>query len=158
MNDEGVVEAGIGRGVVEGAGVTGFRVGGREDQAREAGGVGGTGTHGAWFEGGVESAAGQAPATKGGGGATNCQQFGVCRGVPGSLALVGGDGQDLPSPGDHGPDRDFPFIGGIPSGEQGAAHHHEVGFGKLPCCLLCHKFDDNSTLPRVVAGTSTPSQ
>jgi hypothetical protein len=49
LNDDGVVEAGIGRGVMEATGVAGFGIGGSEDQAREAGGVGGAGAHGAWF-------------------------------------------------------------------------------------------------------------
>jgi hypothetical protein len=34
VNNEGVVETGIGRGVMEGTGVAGFGVGGCEDQAR----------------------------------------------------------------------------------------------------------------------------
>src|SRR4028118_821522 len=48
--EEGMVQAGIGGDVVEGTGVSGFGVRGGVDQAREPGGVGGAGAHGAGLE------------------------------------------------------------------------------------------------------------
>src|SRR5215207_93590 len=118
FDEYGVVEAGVGRSVVEGTCVSGFGIGGRVDQAREAGCVGGAGAHGARLQGGVEGTAGQAPAACSGGCATNGEEFSVCGWVPGSFALVGGDGQDLPSPGNDSPDRNLALFGGVFRSEQ----------------------------------------
>src|SRR5215203_3271755 len=107
FDEEGVIEAFVGGDVVEGSGVSGFRIRGRVDQARETARVGGARAHGARLQGGVEGATGQAPAACGGGCATNGEEFSVCGWVPGSFALVGGDGQDLPSPGNDSPDRNL---------------------------------------------------
>ena len=87
-----MIEAGVGGGIVEGAGVSGFRIRGRVDQARETTCVGGAGTHGAWLQGGVEGAARQSPATSDGGSTTDREELGVGGGIPCSLALVAGDG------------------------------------------------------------------
>src|SRR5215204_5426796 len=143
-DEYGVVEAGVGRSVVEGTCVSGFGIGGRVDQAREAGCVGGAGAHGARLQGGVEGTACQAPAACSGGCASDGEELCVCGGVPCCLALVGGDGQDLPSPGDDGSDWNLPHLGGILCGEQGAAHHYEIrtfsGVGLDP---LVHGADDS---------------
>lgn len=93
--------------------------------------MGGAGAHGAWLEGDVEGAAGQAPAAEGGGCATDREQLGVGCGVTCGLAFVGGDGKDLVSPRDHGPDRNLALPCGFPGGEQGTAHHRKVGLGEL---------------------------
>jgi hypothetical protein len=75
--------------------------------------VGGAGAHGARFQGGVEGTACQSPASGSGGCPTDGEEFGVgCR-ITCCLALVGGDGQDLLSPGDDGPDRDLTLFGGL---------------------------------------------
>jgi hypothetical protein len=123
FDEEGVVEAGIGGDVVESAGVSGFGIGGRVDQTRETACVGGAGAHGAWFQGGVEGASGQAPASNSGGCTTDRKKFGVGSGVSGSLTFVGGNCQDLPSPGDDSPDGNLALFGRALSGEQGQAHH-----------------------------------
>src|SRR5215208_8257349 len=99
FDDEGMIEAGVGGGVVEGACVSGFGIRSRVDQTRETACVGCAGAHGAWFQGDVEGAACKSPAACGGGCPTDGEEFGVGGGVPCSLALVGGDGHDLPSPG-----------------------------------------------------------
>ena len=65
FDDEGMIEAGIGGGVVEGTCVSGFGIRGRVDQTREAARVGGAGAHGARFQGGVEGTACQSPAACG---------------------------------------------------------------------------------------------
>src|SRR5829696_10558390 len=91
FDDEGMIEAGVGGGVVQGACVSGFGIRSRVDQTRETACVGGAGAHGAWFQGGVEGAACQSPAARGGGCTTDRQKLGVCGGIPSSLALVGGD-------------------------------------------------------------------
>jgi hypothetical protein len=64
-------------------------------------------------------------------------------GIPHSLTLVGCYGQDLPSSGDYGPDRNLALLGGILSGEQGTAHHGDVGLGVIPCRWR-HEADDSS--------------
>jgi hypothetical protein len=126
FDDEGMIEAGVGGGVVQGACVSGFGIRSGVDQTRETACVGCAGAHGAWFQGGVEGAACKSPAACGGGCPTDGEEFGVGGGVPCSLALVGGDGHDLPSPGDDGPDRNLTLVRSVLSGEQGAAHHGEV--------------------------------
>jgi hypothetical protein len=133
FHGEGMIEAGVAGGVVEGAGVSGFGIRGRVDQSRETACVGGAGAHGAWFQRGVEGAACQSPASCGDGCPTDGEKFGVGGGIPCSLALVGGDGQDLPSPGDDGSDGNLTLFGGILSGEQGAAHHGEVALRRIVC-------------------------
>ena len=92
FDDEGMIEAGVGGGIVEGAGVSGFGIRGRVDQTRETTCVGGAGAHGARFQGGIEGAACQSPAASGGGCTTDREELGVGGGIPCSLALVGGDG------------------------------------------------------------------
>src|SRR5215211_5053056 len=144
FDDEGMIEAGVGWSIVEGACVSGFGIRGRVDQTREAACVGGAGAHGAWFQGGVEGAACQSPAACGGGCAADREEFGVGGGISCSLALVCGDGQDLLSPGDDGPDRNLTLVCSILSGEQGAAHHGEVGLRRIVCQLRRHEADDNS--------------
>src|SRR5215210_1063233 len=134
-----MIQAGIGGYVVEGAGVPGLRVRGRVDQAGEAARVCGAGAHGAWFQGGVERAVSKAPAVRGGGCATDREEFGVGGGISCSLALVGCYGQDLLSPGDDGPDRDLSPFGCVFRGEQGTAHHGEVGLGSIVCQWRSHE-------------------
>ncbi len=87
-----MIEAGVCRKVVEGAGGACFGIGGGVDEAIYTGGVEGAGAHGAGFEGNVEGAAGETPASELVGGAADGEEFGVgCR-VSRSLALVvGGD-------------------------------------------------------------------
>jgi hypothetical protein len=134
-----MIEAGIGGGVMQGTSVSGFGIGGRVDQTGETAGMGGAGAHGAWLQGSVEGAARQAPATRGGGCPADREQFGVGCGVTRSLALVGSDGKYLPSPGDHSPDGNLaPFCGDL-SGEEGAAHHGEVGVGEIVSRRLNHE-------------------
>ena len=154
FDEDGVVEAGIGGDVVEGAGVSGLGVGGRVDQARETACVGGAGAHGAGLQRGVEGATGQPPASYSGGCATYREEFGVGSGIPGSLTLVGGDGQDLPSPGDDRPDGNLAFLGRLFCGEQGQAHHGEVGLRRIACFWHRHKTDDSNPITDVVAGDS----
>ena len=129
VHGEGVVQAGVPGGVVQGSRVAGLGVGGGVDEACQAGGVGGAGAHRAGFEGGVEGAAGEAPAAQGPRGFSDGEELGVGGGVAGGLAFVGGDGEDLLSPGHHGPDGDLPPAGRLLRGEQGAAHHGQVGLG-----------------------------
>src|SRR5215212_10036234 len=121
-----MIEADVGGDIVESAGVSSFGIRGCVDQARETACVGGAGAHGARLQGGVEGAPCQAPAACGGGCSTDREEFGMCGGISGSLALVGGDGQDLFSPGNDGPDGNLSFFGCVLSGEQGTAHHVEV--------------------------------
>ena len=122
FDDDGVVEAGIGGDVVEGPGVTGLRVGGGVDETVYTGRVGRAGAHGARFQGGVEGTAGEAPPARSFGGLADGEELGVGGGISGGFALVGGDSEDLLSPGDHGADRDLAPPGGALGGEQGAAH------------------------------------
>jgi hypothetical protein len=133
FHDKGMIEAGVGGDVVEAAGVSRFGIRGRVDQTRETACVGGAGAHGAWFQGGVESAACQSPAACGGGCTTDREELGVGGGIPCSLALVGRDGQDLPSPGDDSSDRNLALFGCLLSGEQGTAHHANVGLRGIVC-------------------------
>jgi hypothetical protein len=152
FDGDGVVEAFVGCGIVEGTRVPCFRVWGSVDEAADAGGVGGACAHGAGFQGGVEGAAGQAPAAEGSGGLADGEQFGVgCR-VSRALALVSGDGQDLSISSDHGPYGDLTLLGGAPGGEQGAAHHCQVG-GAL---IFVHPADDSSEMVEGVTGASLP--
>jgi hypothetical protein len=113
FDEKRVVEAGICGDVMKGAGVSRFGVGGRIDQTGETAGVGGAGAHGAWLQGGVEGATAQAPAARSGGGATDREEFGVGGGVSGSLAFIGGDGQNLSSPRNNGPDGYLPLLGRV---------------------------------------------
>jgi hypothetical protein len=141
---EGMIEAGVGGGVVESAGVSGFGIGGRVDQAGETACVGGAGAHRAWFQGGVEGAACKSPASDGGGCPADGEELGVRGGISCCFALVGGDGQYLPSPGDDGPDRNFTLVRGILGGEQGAAHHGDVSLRGILCQWRRHDADDSS--------------
>src|SRR5215204_6948543 len=143
-DDEGMIEAGVGGGVVEGACVSGFGIRGCVDQTRETACMGGAGAHGAWFQGGVEGAVCQSPAARGGGCTTDGEELGVGGGIPCSLTLVCGDGQNLLSPGDDSSDRDLALFGGLLSGEQGAAHHGEVGLRRIVCQWRRHEADDSS--------------
>ena len=148
---EGVIKAAVGGDVMEGAGVAGLGVWCGVDEAREPGGVGSAGAHWARFEGGVEGAAGQAPATQGSGCIPDGEEFRVGRRVTGGLALVGGDGQDLRPPRDHRSDGDLAPLGRALRGQQGTAHHGEIrirgGGQRLPegdcVVLLAHASDDN---------------
>jgi hypothetical protein len=151
FDEGGVVKSGIGEDVVERARVSGFGIRGRVDQAREAACVGGAGAHGAWFQGSVEGAACQSPAARGGGCTTDRQELGVGGGIPCSFALVGGDSKNLPAPGDDGPDGNLTLLGGTLSGEQGAAHHGEVGLRTIVYQWLRHEADDSSLYFDVVA-------
>ena len=126
FDDKGMIEAGVGGSIMEGAGISGFGVGGCVDQTRETAGVGGAGAHGAWFQGSVEGTACKSPASEGGGCAADREELGVGGGISCCLALVGGDGQYLTSPGDDGPDGNLAFARGILGGVQGAAHHGDV--------------------------------
>ena len=144
FDDEGMIEAGVGEGVVEGAGVSGFGIRGRVDQTRETARVGGAGAHGARFQSGVEGVACQSPAAFGGGCAADREEFGVGGGIPCSLTLVCGDGQNLLSPGDDSSDRNLALFGGLLSGEQGAAHHGDVGLRRMVCQWHRHEADDSS--------------
>lgn len=98
---------------MEGTGVSGLAVGGGVDEARDPGGVGGTGAHWAGFERGVECATGEAPTSCFCGGPPDGQEFGVGRRVLQILTLVGGDCQDLFSTSDYGADGYFPLFGGL---------------------------------------------
>jgi hypothetical protein len=138
-----MIEAGVGWGVMEGAGVPGFGIRCRVDKAGETACVGGPGAHGAWFQGGVEGTACKAPASDGCRCATDGEEFGVGGGIPCSLTLVGCYGQDLPSSGDYGADRNLALLGGILSGEQGTAHHGDVGLGVI-LYRWRHEADDSS--------------
>jgi hypothetical protein len=89
---EGMIEAGVGGSIMEGAGISGFGVGGCVDQTRETAGVGGAGAHGAWFQGDVEGTACKSPASEGGGCAADREELGVGGGISCCLTLVGGDG------------------------------------------------------------------
>jgi hypothetical protein len=133
LDAEGMIEAGVGGGVMEGAGVSGFGIRGRVDQTRETACVGGAGAHGAWFQGGVEGTARKSPATDGGGCPADGEELGVRGGISCCLALVGGDCQYLPSPGDNSSNRNLTLVRSILSGEQGAAHHGEVGLRVILC-------------------------
>ena len=88
--------------------------------------MGGAGAHGARFECGVEGTVGQAPAAKGGGGPPEGEEFGVGCGIPCGLTLVGGDGEEIFSPGDYGPYGDLTPPGSGLCGEEGAAYHGEI--------------------------------
>jgi hypothetical protein len=112
--------------------------------------LGGAGAHGAGFQGGVEGAAGEAPAAQGRGGLADREEFGVGGRVFGGLALVGGDGQDLPFSGDHGAHGGLALFGGARGGEQGAAHHGQVRGG----LIFVHRADDSREM---VKGVSEPS-
>jgi hypothetical protein len=90
-----------------------FGIRGRVDQTRETACVGGAGAHGARFQGGVEGTACQTPASGSGGCPTDGEEFGVGRRIPCCFALVGGDGQDLPSPSDDGPDGNLTLVRSI---------------------------------------------
>jgi hypothetical protein len=151
FHDKGMIEAGVGGGVVEGAGVSGFGIWGCVDQTRETACVGGAGAHGAWFQCGVEGAACQSPAACGGGCPTDGEEFGMGGGIPCSLTLIGRDGQGFPSPGDDSSDRNFALFGGLLSGEQGAAHHSDVGLRRIVYQWRRHEADDSSLSFHVVA-------
>jgi hypothetical protein len=144
FDDEGMIEAGICGGVVKCAGVSSFGIRGCEDQTRETARVGGAGAHGARFHSGVEGVARKSPAACGGGCATDSEEFGVGGRIPCSLTLVCGDGQNLLSPGDDSSDRNLALFGGFLSGEQGAAHHGDVGLRRIVCQLRRHEADDSS--------------
>ena len=88
-----MVEAGVCGKVVEGAGGACLGIGGGVDEAVYAGGVEGTGAHGAGFEGDVEGAAGETPASELVGGAAYGEEFGVGGRVFRGLALVVGGGE-----------------------------------------------------------------
>ena len=133
FDDEGMIEAGVGWDVVEGACVSGFGIRGRVDQTRETARVGGAGTHGARFQSGVEGVACQSPAACDGGCATDREEFGVGGRIPRSLTLVCGDGKNLLPPGDDSSDRNLALFGSLLSGEQGAAHHGDVGLRSILC-------------------------
>lgn len=68
----------------------------------------------------------------------------MCGGVSGGLAFVGGDCQDLPSPGDYSSDGNLALLGGVFRGEQGAAHHGEVVLSRVVNLHLWHEADDSS--------------
>ncbi len=89
----GMVETGVCGKVVEGAGGACFGVGGGVDKAIYTGGVEGASAHGAGFEGCVEGAAGETPASELVGGAANGEEFGVGGWVSRGLALVVGGGE-----------------------------------------------------------------
>src|SRR5215212_5923565 len=150
FDDEGMIEAGVGGGIVEGTCVSGFGIRGRVDQTRETACMGGAGAHGAWFQGGVEGAVCQSPAARGGGCTTDGEELSVGGGIPCSLTLVCGDGQNLLSPGDDSSDRDLALFGGLLSGEQGAAHHGDVGLRRIVCQWRRHEADDSSLWPSLM--------
>ncbi len=137
-----MVEVVVGGYVVEAACVTGLGIRGSVDEAIDAGGVGGAGAHGAGFEGRVEGAARQAPAARGGGGAADSEEFGVGRGVSRGLALVGGDGQDLPSSRDDGPHGDLAALGCALCCFEGAPHHGQVRGAEI-FGFCAHGVDDS---------------
>jgi len=143
-----MVEAFVCGGIVEAPCVAGFRVGGGVDEAIYAGGVGGAGAHGARFQGGVEGATAQTPAARSLGGLADSEELGVGGGVVGGFALVGGDGQDLFSPGDHGAHGDLAPCGGALGGEQGAAHHGVIRGCRREFGVLVHEDDNSREAPR----------
>ena len=123
FDEDSVIEASVGGDIVEGASVSGFGIRGRVDQTRETGCVGCACAHWARLQGGIEGTAGQAPAACSFGCPTDGEELSVRGWVACSLALVGGDGQDLLSPGDDGPYRNLALTSGVFRGKQGAAHH-----------------------------------
>ena len=123
FDEDSVVEASVGGDIVEGASVSGFGIRGRVDQTRETGCVGCACAHWARLQGGIEGTAGQAPAACSFGCPTDGEELSVRGWVACSLALVGGDGQDLPSPGNDGPYRNLALTSSVFRGKQGAAHH-----------------------------------
>ena len=124
---DSVVEARIGRGVVKGTRVAGLGVGGRVDEAGEAGGVGCSGAHGAGFESRIEGAAGEAPGAEERCCLSDGEEFGVgCRIIQ-SFAGVGGDAQGFGAAGDYGSYRHLSPPGGVLGGGEGTAHHRDVG-------------------------------
>jgi hypothetical protein len=127
----GVVQAGVGREVVESARGACFGVWGGIYEAAYAGGVQGTGAHGARLEGSVEGTVGEAPATELLGSAAEGEELGVGGRVSGSFALVVGGRDDFLSPGDHGADGDLALFGGLRGFFEGAAHHCEVSGGRF---------------------------
>jgi hypothetical protein len=132
----GVVQTRIGGEVVEGTGGAGFGILGGINEATYASGVKGASAHGAGFEGGVECAAGEAPAAELAGGATEGEELGVGRRVFQCLAFVVGRRQDLSILGDHGADGYLSPLGSQRGLFEGAAHQAQVSlcFGpRLRC-------------------------
>src|ERR671910_338502 len=99
----------------------------------------------------IETGVGGDVVEGGGGCTTDREELGVGGGIPCSLALVGRDGQDVPSPGDDSSDRNLALFGGLLSGEQGAAHHADVGLRRIVCLWRRHDADDSSLSFHVVA-------
>lgn len=123
-----MVEAGVGGDVVEGSRGSGLGVGSGVDQARDAGGVGGSGAHRAGFERGVERAAGEPPGAEGFGGAAEREYLGVGRGVGRRFTLVGGYGENLPVLGNQRADGYLSSRCRFGGGAKGAAHEIRVCF------------------------------
>ena len=118
----GVVEAGVGRKVVEGTSSTGFGIRGGVDQTAYAGGMQSAGAHEARLEGGIEGTVGEAPATQPLGGTSEGEEFGVGGRVFRGLAFIVGGGQYLLSFSDHGADGNLPLFSSTCSLFEGAAH------------------------------------
>ncbi len=151
FDGDGVVESAVCGDVMEGSCVTGLGVGGSVDETTNTCGVGGAGAHGARLQGGVEGAAGEAPAAQVCGCLADSEDLGVGGRVICGLALVGGDGQDLGPSGDYGTHGDLALLGGALCGEQGAAHHLQICGGSVfRSSLLAHRTDDSSETKRSV--------
>src|ERR687897_57601 len=99
---------------------------------------------GSLFEKAAFDAEGMIEGGGGGGCPADGEELGVRGGISCCFALVGGDGQYLPSPGDDGPDRNFTLVRGILGGEQGAAHHGDVSLRGILCQWRRHDADDSS--------------
>jgi hypothetical protein len=76
-------------------------------------------------------------------------------GIPCGFTLVGGDGEDFFSPGDHGPYGDFTRLGGGFCGEEGASHHGEIRrFSGVGRELLVHGADNIRERARIACSRS----
>lgn len=106
-----MVEAGVGGKIIECSGGACFGVGGSVDETAYAGCVEGSGTHRAGLQGGVEGAAGEAPAVESFGGAAEGQEFGVSGRIVCGLAFVVGEGYNFGTPRHDGAYRDLPLLG-----------------------------------------------
>lgn len=121
-----MVQAGVGREFVEGAGSPGFGVRSSVDESAYAGGMECAGAHGAGLEGGIEGTAGEAPRLELPRSAAESEELGVGGRVSGGLAFVVGGRYNLFTPDNHGAHGDLASFGCLCSFFEGAAHHYKV--------------------------------
>lgn len=143
---EVVVEPGIFGEIVESTGESGLRICRGVDEAGDTGGVGGPGAHGARFEGRVECATGEAPASQTFGGFSEGQEFGVGGRILGCFAFVGGDGEDLIATRYDGSDGHLSPLRSLFGKFEGASHHGQVALsvGLYGLKVSGHAADNNS--------------